>query len=165
LAGVKLAVSDAHEGLKAAVTEVLRATRQRCRVHFARNALSHAGRAQRRIVSAVGRTRPTGTAYAQEDVAAAHAEWRTVADQLRPRVPKLATLMDSAEEDVLAYMHLPAAHRAKLHSTNPFERLNGEIKRRSDVVGIFPNGAASFGSSAPCCWSSPTHGPPSVPAA
>ncbi|WP_372623379.1 IS256 family transposase [Falsiroseomonas sp.] len=137
LAGVKLVVSDAHEGLKAAVTRVLRATWQRCRVHFARNALAHAGKAQRRIVSAW-----IGTAYAQEDAAAAHAQWRTVADQLRPKVPKLATLMDSAEEDVLAYMHFPAAHRTKLHSTNPIERLNGEIKRRTDVVGIFPNEAA-----------------------
>jgi transposase-like protein len=137
LRGVKLVVSDAHEGLKAAVTKVLRATWQRCRVHFARNALAHAGKAQRRIVSAW-----IGTAYAQEDAAAAHAQWRTVADQLRPKVPKLATLMDSAEEDVLAYMHFPAAHRAKLHSTNPIERLNGEIKRRTDVVGIFPNEAA-----------------------
>ena len=137
LAGVKLVISDAHEGLKAAVTKVLRATWQRCRVHFARNALAHAGKAQRRIVSAW-----IGTAYAQEDAAAAHAQWRTVADQLRPKVPKLAVLMDSAEEDVLAYMHFPAAHRAKLHSTNPIERLNGEIKRRTDVVGIFPNEAA-----------------------
>jgi transposase-like protein len=137
LRGVKLVVSDAHEGLKAAVTKVLRATWQRCRVHFARNALAHAGKAQRRIVSAW-----IGTAYAQEDAAAAHAQWRTVADQLRPKVPKLATLMDSAEEDVLAYMHFPAAHRTKLHSTNPIERLNGEIKRRTDVVGIFPNEAA-----------------------
>jgi transposase-like protein len=137
LRGVKLVVSDAHEGLKAAVTKVLRATWQRCRVHFARNALAHAGKAQRRIVSAW-----IGTAYAQEDAAAAHAQWRTVADQLRPKVPKLAALMDSAEEDVLAYMHFPAAHRAKLHSTNPIERLNGEIKRRTDVVGIFPNEAA-----------------------
>jgi putative transposase len=137
LRGVKLVVSDAHEGLKAAVTKVLRAAWQRCRVHFARNALAHAGKAQRRIVSAW-----IGTAYAQEDAAAAHAQWRTVADQLRPKVPKLATLMDSAEEDVLAYMHFPAAHRTKLHSTNPIERLNGEIKRRTDVVGIFPNEAA-----------------------
>jgi putative transposase len=137
LVGVKLVISDAHEGLKAAATKVLRATWQRCRVHFARNALAHAGKAQRRIVSAW-----IGTAYAQEDAAAAHTQWRTVADQLRPKVPKLATLMDAAEEDVLAYMHFPAAHRAKLHSTNPIERLNGEIKRRTDVVGIFPNEAA-----------------------
>ena len=137
LRGVKLVVSDAHEGLKAAVTKVLRATWQRCRVHFARNALAHAGKAQRRIVSAW-----IGTAYAQEDATAAHAQWRTVADQLRPKVPKLATLMDAAEEDVLAYMHFPASHRTKLHSTNPIERLNGEIKRRTDVVGIFPNEAA-----------------------
>ncbi len=137
LAGVKLVISDAHEGLKAAVTKLLRASWQRCRVHFARNALAHAGKAQRRIVSAW-----IGTAYAQEDAAAAHAQWRSVADQLRPKVPKLAALMDAAEEDVLAYMHFPAAHRAKLHSTNPIERLNGEIKRRTDVVGIFPNEAA-----------------------
>ena len=164
LAGVKLVISDAHEGLKAAVTKVLRATWQRCRVHFARNALAHAGKAQRRIVSAW-----IGTAYAQEDAAAAHAQWRTVADQLRPKVPKLATLMDAAEEDVLAYMHFPAAHRAKLHSTNPIERLNGEIKRRTDVVGIFPNEAAvirlvGLAAVPQACSSSPTNGPPSAPA-
>ncbi len=138
LRGVKLVISDAHEGLKAAVTKVLRATWQRCRVHFSRTALAHAGKTQRRIVSAW-----IGTAYAQEDAVAAHAQWRTVADQLRPKVPKLAALMDAAEEDVLAYINFPAAHRAKLHSTNPIERLNGEIKRRTDVVGIFPNEAAA----------------------
>lgn len=138
LRGVKLVISDAHEGLKAAVTKVLRATWQRCRVHFARNALAHAGKAQRRIVSAW-----IGTAYAEADAEGAKRQWRTVADQLRPKVPKLASLMDSAEEDVLAYMNFPAAHRAKLHSTNPIERLNGEIKRRTDVVGIFPNEAAA----------------------
>lgn len=134
--GVKLVISDAHEGLKAAVTRVLRATWQRCRVHFMRNATAHAGKTQRRIVSAW-----IGTAFAEADAPAAHAQWRTVADQLRPRVPKLAALMDAAEHDVLAYMDFPREHRAKLHSTNPIERLNGEIKRRTDVVGIFPNEA------------------------
>ena len=137
LRGVKLVVSDAHEGLKAAITKVLGATWQRCRVHFMRNALAYAGKTQRRIVSAW-----IGTAFAQDDAAAAKKQWRDVADQARPRVPKLAALMDDAEADVLAYMNFPAQHRAKLHSTNPIERLNGEIKRRSDVVGIFPNEAA-----------------------
>ena len=83
-----------------------------------------------------------GTAFAQDDASAARKQWREVADQMRPRVPKLAALLDKAEEDVLAYMGFPAQHRAKIHSTNPIERLNGEIKRRSDVVGIFPNEAA-----------------------
>jgi transposase-like protein len=99
-----------------------------------RNALAYAGKTQRRIVSAW-----VGTAFAQDDAAAARKQWRQVADQARPRVPKLAALMDDAEADVLAYMGFPAQHRAKLHSTNPLERLNGEIKRRSEVVGIFPN--------------------------
>ena len=137
LRGVKLVISDAHEGLKAAAARVLNATWQRCRVHFMRNALAHAGRSGRRVVSAF-----IATAFAQETPEAAKQQWRGVADQLRPRLPKLATLMDDAEDDVLAYMTFPAAHRAKLHSTNPLERLNGEIKRRTDVVGIFPNEAA-----------------------
>ena len=134
LRGVKLVISDAHEGLKLAITKVLSATWQRCRVHFMRNALAYAGKTQRRIVSAW-----VGTAFAQDDAAAARKQWREVADQVRPRVPKLAGLMDAAEPDVLAYMAFPPQHRAKLHSTNPLERLNGEIKRRSEVVGIFPN--------------------------
>ena len=137
LRGVKLVVSDAHEGLKAAAARVLNATWQRCRVHFMRNALAHAGKSGRRVVSAF-----IATAFAQETPEAAKQQWRGVADHLRPRLPKLAALMDDAEDDVLAYMTFPAAHRAKLHSTNPLERLNGEIKRRTDVVGIFPNEAA-----------------------
>src|ERR687890_517547 len=137
LRGVKLVVSDAHEGLKAAVAKVLSATWQRCRVHFMRNVLAHAGKQGRRVVSAF-----IGTAFAQDDAEAARTQWRQVADQARPRLPKLANLMDEAEADVLAYMDFPAQHRAKLHSTNPLERLNGEIKRRTEVVGIFPNEAA-----------------------
>ena len=137
LRGAKLVISDAHEGLKAAISKVLSATWQRCRVHFMRNAMAHAGKTQRRIISAW-----IGTAFAQDDAAAARKQWREVADQARPRVSKLAALMDEAETDVLAYMAFPAQHRTKIHSTNPMERLNGEIKRRSDVVGIFPNEAA-----------------------
>ena len=137
LRGVKLAISDSHEGIKAAVGKVLSAAWQRCRVHFMRNALAHAGRSGRRVVSAF-----IATAFAQDDAGAAKLQWRKIADQLRPKVPKLAGLLDQAEEDVLAYMTFPAAHRSKLHSTNPLERLNGEIKRRTEVVGIFPNEAA-----------------------
>ena len=134
LRGVKLVVSDAHEGIKAAVSKVLNATWQRCRVHFMRNALAHAGKSGRRVVSAF-----IATAFAQDTPEAASTQWRNVADQIRSKVPKLASLMDSAEQDVLAYMTFPKPHWAKLHSTNPIERLNGEIKRRTEVVGIFPN--------------------------
>jgi len=137
LRGVKLVISDAHEGLKAAISKVLSATWQRCRVHFMRNALAYAGKTQKRVVSAW-----VGTAFAQDDAASAHKQWRDVADQMRPRLPKLAGLLDEAEADVLAYMDFPSPHRAKIHSTNPLERLNGELKRRADVVGIFPNEAA-----------------------
>lgn len=137
LRGVKLVISDAHEGIKAAVSKVLTASWQRCRVHFMRNALAHAGKSGRRVVSAF-----IATAFAQDDAGAASQQWRKVADQLRPKLPKLAALMDEAEPDVLAYMGFPSAHRTKLHSTNPIERLNGEIKRRTEVVGIFPNEAA-----------------------
>ena len=134
LRGVKLVISDAHEGIKAAVSKLLHSSWQRCRVHFMRNVLAHAGRQGRRVVSAF-----IATAFAQDDAAAATAQWRRVADQLRPKLPKLAGFMDDAEADVLAYMSFPTVHRAKLHSTNPLERVNSEIKRRTDVVGIFPN--------------------------
>jgi len=137
LRGVKLVISDAREGIKAAAAKVPCATWQRCRVHFARNVLAHAGRSGRRVVAAF-----IATAFARNDAEAARLQWRKVADQLRPTLPKLAALMDQAETDVLSYMTFPAAHRARLHSVNPLERLNGEIKRRTDVAGIFPNEAA-----------------------
>jgi len=137
LRGVKLVISDAHEGIKAAVSKVLSCTWQRCRVHFMRNVLAHAGKSGRRVVSAF-----VGTAFAQDDAVSARDQWRRVADQLRPKLPRLAGFLDDAETDVLAYMTFPPAHRLKLHSTNSLERLNGEIKRRTEVVGIFPNEAA-----------------------
>jgi len=102
-----------------------------------RNVLAHAGKHGRRVVAAF-----IATAFAQEDADMARLQWRQVADQLRPKVAKLAALMDEAEPDVLAFMSFPKDHRLKIHSTNPLERLNGEIKRRTDVVGIFPNEAA-----------------------
>src|SRR5438045_1069398 len=137
LRGAKLVISDAHEGLKAAIVKVLGATWQRCRVHFMRNALAYAGKTQRRIVSAW-----VGTGFAQDAATAARKQGREVADQARPRVPKLAALMDEAETDVLAYMGFPPQHRTKLHSPNPLDPLNRQYKRRSEVVGIFPNEAA-----------------------
>src|SRR6267378_1388434 len=137
LRGVKLVISDAHEGLKAAIVRVLNTSWQRCRVHFMRNLLAHANRQGRRLAAAF-----IGTIFVQDTKAAAKAQWRKVTEQMRPTLPKLAAFMDEAESDVLAYMAFPAAHRPKLHSTNPIERLNGEIKRRTDVVGIFPNDEA-----------------------
>ncbi len=137
LRGVKLVISDAHLGIKAAVAKVLKSTWQRCRVHFLRTALAHAGKGQRQMVLAL-----INTVFAQDTHEAASEQWRAVADQLRAKFPKLAALMDDAEPDVLAFMTFPKAHRVQIHSTNPLERLNAEIKRRTDVVGIFPNEAA-----------------------
>lgn len=137
LRGVKLVISDAHGGLKAAAAKVMKATWQRCRVHFLRNALAHAGKGQRQMVLAL-----INTVFAQETQEAAILQWRAVADQLRAKFPKLAALMDEAESDVLAFMSFPKSHRAQIHSTNPLERLNAEIKRRTNVVGIFPNDPA-----------------------
>ncbi len=137
LKGVKLVISDAHEGLKAAVAQVFKATWQRCRVHFMRNALAYVPKAQHQMVAAAIRT-----VFSQNDQAAASKTWRQVADQLRSRLPKLAALMDDVEADVIAFMAFPKTHWPKLHSTNPIERLNKEVKRRADVVGIFPNEAS-----------------------
>ena len=134
LRGVKLVISDAHEGLKAAIAKVLGASWQRCRVHFMRNALAHASKNGRRVVSAF-----IATAFAQTTADAAGKQWRNVADQLRAKLPRLAALLDEAEVDVLAFMDFPREHWDKISSTNPIERPNGEIKRRTNVVGIFPN--------------------------
>ena len=137
LRGVKLVISDAHEGIKAAVKKVFHAGWQRCRVHFMRNAMAHAGVKSRAMVAAAIRT-----AFVQETEEAARAEWRTVADRLRAKFRKLSELMDGAENEVLAYMAFPKSHWSQIHSTNPIERLNREIKRRTNVVSIFPNEAA-----------------------
>ena len=134
LRGVKLVISDAHEGLKAAIAKVLGASWQRCRVHFMRNALAHASKNGRRVVSAF-----IATAFAQTTADAAGKQWRNVANQLRAKLPRLAALLDEAEVDVLAFMDFPREHWDKISSTNPIERPNGEIKRRTNVVGIFPN--------------------------
>src|SRR5919107_235848 len=134
LKGVKLVISDAHEGLKQAIAKVMGATWQRCRVHWMRNLLAHVPKGQHTMVAAAIRQ-----AFLQPDRESASQTWRHVADQLRARWPKLGALMDESETDVLAYMTFPGPHRTKLHSVNPLERLNKEVKRRSDVVGIFPN--------------------------
>jgi len=137
LRGVRLVVADDHKGLRAAASKVFHATLQRCRVHWMRNALAHAGPKQRPAVVALLKT-----IFAQESAEAAREQWHQVADALREKYPKLAAMMDESRDDVLAYMDFPREHWAQIASTNPIERLNGEVKRRSDVVGIFPNDKA-----------------------
>ena len=138
LTGVRLVISDAHEGLKQAISTVLTGTAwQRCRVHFMRNLLATVPHGVREAIAAVVRT-----IFAQPDHASAMTQLRKVADGLRARFPRAATVLEEAAEDILAYRHLPLEHQRQLHSTNPLERLNKEIKRRSNVVGIFPNPAA-----------------------
>ena len=138
LKGVRLVISDAHEGLKQAIGTVLTGTTwQRCRVHFMRNLLATVPQGAREAIAAIVRT-----IFAQPDHASAMTQLRKVADGLRGRFPRAAALLEEAAEDVLAYRHLPLEHQRQIHSTNPLERLNKEIKRRSNVVGIFPNPAA-----------------------
>lgn len=134
LRGTKLVISDAHEGLKAAIRRVMGSTWQRCRVHWMRNAQSHVPKGQQNMVAAALRQ-----AFIHPDRPSASQALRHIADQLRAKWPKLAGFIDESETDVLAHMDFPPQHRAKLHSTNPLERLNKEVKRRADVVGIFPN--------------------------
>ncbi len=133
-----MVISDAHEGLKGALSAVLgQATRQRCRVHFMRNVLAKVPKGSQDVVAAAVRT-----IFAQPDQEAARDQLRRVADGLQPRFSKVADLLNEATDDVLAYMGFPAEHRRQLHSTNTPERLNREIKRRTDVVGVFLNRAA-----------------------
>jgi transposase-like protein len=138
LAGVRLVISDAHPGLKGAIAAVLQgASWQRCRVHFVRNALRHVPKSAAPMVAATIRT-----VFAQPDPTSAREQWRRVADGVRPRYARLADLLDEAEPDVLAYLAFPHEHWRQIWSNNPLERLNREVKRRTDVVGIFPNDAA-----------------------
>ncbi len=134
LSGVNLVTSDAHEGLKGAIAAVLQgASWQRCRTHFMRNALALVPKAAQQMVAATIRT-----VFVQPDPANAREQWRRVADSFRGRFPKLAQLLDDAEADVLAYLGFPTEHWRQIWSNNPLERLNREVKRRTDVVGIFP---------------------------
>ncbi len=138
LSGVRLVVSDAHQGLKGAIAAVLQgAGWQRCRVHFVRNALALVPKSAAPMVAATIRT-----VFAQPDPVSAREQWRRVADNFRPRHERLASLLDDAEADVLAYLAFPHEHWRQIWSNNPLERLNREVKRRTDVVGIFPNDAA-----------------------
>ena len=131
---MKLVIADDHKGLRAAARRVFNATHQRCRVHWLRNALAHAPPKQRAAVAAMLKT-----IFAQDTKAEADAQWDVVADALREKQPKLGALMDASREDVLAYMDFPREHWPQIASTNPLERVNREIKRRADVIGIFPN--------------------------
>ena len=137
LRGVKLVVADAHAGLRAAAGRVFNATLQRCRVHWLRNALAYAHAKQRPAITALLRT-----IFTQETADDAARQWRHVTDKLREGFPKLADFMERTEPDVLAYMGFPREHWTQISSTNPIERVNREIKRRCDVIGIFPNDAA-----------------------
>jgi putative transposase len=138
LGGVRLVISDAHAGLKGAIAAVLQGSAwQRCRVHFVRNALALVPKSAAQMVAATIRT-----VFAQPDPTTAREQWRRVADGFRSRHARLADLLDDAEPDVLAYLAFPSEHWRQIWSNNPIERLNREVKRRTDVVGIFPNDAA-----------------------
>lgn len=140
LHGVQLVISDAHGGLQKAIRAILQgASWQRCRVHFMRDLLAHVPRSAQSMVAALVRT-----IFAQPDQEAARQQLRQVTTTLRERFPQAAAVLEEAEEDVLAYMVFPREHWRQISSTNPLERLNREIGRRADVVGIFPNDAAAI---------------------
>ncbi len=137
LGGVRLVVSDSHEGLKGAIGSVLQgASWQRCRVHWLRNGLSYVSKGEQVLVATIR------TVFAQPTPELTREQWRKVSDSFQARYPRLAQLMDDSEEDVLAYAHFPHEHWRQVWSNNPLERANKEIKRRTDVVGIFPNEGA-----------------------
>ncbi len=137
LAGVHLCVSDAHEGLKGAIAKVLGCPWQRCTVHFLRDMLGHCSKDQQPLVSGAIRQ-----IFAAESAAEARERLSVAVAALEGTTPKVARLLEAAEDDLLAFMSFPAEHWRKLRSTNPLERVNREIGRRSDVVGIYPNDAA-----------------------
>ena len=138
LSGVRLVTSDGYQGLKGAIEAVLQgASWQRCRVHFMRNALSLVPKAAQQMVGATIRT-----VFAQPDSEGVRQQWRRVSDGFRHRFPRLSELMEEAEEDVLAYAAFPQEHWQKIWSNNPLERVNKEVKRRTNAVGIIPNEAA-----------------------
>jgi len=139
LTGVRLAISDQHTGLKNAIARILGAPWQRCTVHFVRDMLRHCRPSQRGMVSAALRE-----IFNADDLATARERAGAVIERLADPVPKVAELLLGAEEDLLAFYCFPAAHWSKLRSTNPLERVNREIGRRADVVGIFPNDASAL---------------------
>jgi putative transposase len=135
LAGVQLVISDAHHGLRRAILEVLSgASWQRCRVHFMRNVLAHIPKGDKAMVAAALRT-----IFTQPTPEAARAQLSEVVRAMQPRWPRASQLLDEAQDDVLAFMAFPRDHWTRIYSTNPLERLNKEVKRRTDVVGIFPD--------------------------
>ena len=137
LQGVRLCISDAHEGLKQAIAKVLGCPWQRCTVHFLRDMLGHVAKAQQPMIAAAirGIFQATSLTEARERLI-------EVVDKLQTAAPKAARLLEAAEAELLAFYAFPAEHWPKLRSTNPLERVNREIGRRTDVVGIFPNDAA-----------------------
>jgi putative transposase len=160
LKGVQLVISDAHTGLKAAIAKILSgAAWQRCRVHFMRNLLALVPKAAQDAVAALVRT-----IFYQPDHSSAMAQLGEVAGMLRPRFPHAAELLADAAEDVLAHLHFPKEHRRRLHSTNVVERLHMELKRRTRVVGIFPNRASLRGWWGRCWPSRTTSGTSSTAA-
>jgi len=138
LRGVQLVISDAHTGLKAAVESILLgASWQRCRVHFGRNLLAAVPKGHADMVAAAVRT-----IFAQPDAASVRSQLNVIAGMLGRQFPKVEQMLRDAADDITAFAEFPAAHWKKIWSTNPLERVNREIKRRTDVVGVFPNPAA-----------------------